>query len=68
MTSVPSTRAQSPRPGQHPLETAITRVGRLAPRYRPLLVRGPVYVDHNRADDQAFTVPRRLGGERVLAR
>jgi hypothetical protein len=65
VTSVPSTRPQS-RPGQHPLQTAIMRVGRLAPRYRPLLVRGPVYVDHNRADDQAFTVPRRLGGERVL--
>jgi hypothetical protein len=65
VTSVPSTRPQ-PRPGQHPLQTAIMRVGRLAPRYRPLLLRGPVYVDHNRADDQAFTVPLRLGGERVL--
>jgi hypothetical protein len=65
VTSVPSTRAQ-PRAGQHPLETAITRVGRLAPLYQPLLARGPAYVDHNWADDHAFTVPRRLGGERVL--
>jgi hypothetical protein len=65
VTSVPSTRPES-RPGRHPLETAITRVGRLAPLYRPLLARGPVYVDHNLADDEAFTVPRRLSGERVL--
>lgn len=65
VTSVPSTRPQ-PRPGRHPLETAIMRVGRLAPRYRPLLAPGPVYVDHNLADDEAFTVPRRLSGERVL--
>jgi len=65
VTSVPSTRPQ-PRPGRHPLETVITRVGRLAPLYRPLLARGPVYVDHNLADDEAFTVPRRLSGERVL--
>ena len=65
VTSVPSTRPQ-PRPGRHPLETAITRVGRLAPLYRPLLAPGPVYVDHNLADDEAFTVPRRLSGERVL--
>jgi hypothetical protein len=65
VTSVPSTRPQS-RPGQHPLQTAIMRVGPLAPRYRSLLARGPVYVDHNRADDQAFTVPRGLAGQRVL--
>jgi hypothetical protein len=65
VTSVPSTRPQ-PRPGRHPLETAIMRVGRLAPLYRPLLAHGPVYVDHNLADDEAFTVPRRLSGERVL--
>jgi hypothetical protein len=65
VTSVPSTRPQ-PRPGRHPLETATTRVGRLAPLYRPLLAPGPVYVDHNLAADEAFTVPRRLSGERVL--
>lgn len=65
VTSVPSTRPQ-PRPGRHPLETAITRASRLAPLYEPLLARGPAYVDHNRADDDAFTVSRRLGGERVL--
>jgi phosphoribosylpyrophosphate synthetase len=65
VTSVPSTRPE-PRPGRHPLETAIIRVGRLAPLYRPLLARGPVYVDHNLADDEAFTVPRPLSGERVL--
>jgi hypothetical protein len=65
VTSVPSTRPQ-PRPGRHPLQTAIMRVSRLAPLYQPLLVRGPAYVDHNQADDQAFTVPRRLAGERVL--
>jgi hypothetical protein len=65
VTSVPSTRPQ-PRPGRHPLETAVTRVGVLAARYAPLLRRGPALVDHNRADDHAFVVPRRLGGERVL--
>lgn len=65
VTSVPSTRPQ-PRPGRHPLETAIMRVGRLAPLYRPLLAPGPVYVDHNLADDEAFALPRRLSGERVL--
>jgi hypothetical protein len=65
VTSVPSTHPQS-RPGRHPLQTAILRVSQLAPRYRSLLVRGPAYVDHNRADDQAFTVPRRLAGQRVL--
>jgi hypothetical protein len=65
VTSVPSTRAE-PRPGRHPLETAITRVGTLASRYAPLLVRGPGDADHNLADDRAFTVRRRLGGERVL--
>lgn len=65
VTSVPSTRPQ-PRPGRHSLETAIMRVGRLAPLYRPLLAPGPVYVDHNLADDEAFALPRRLSGERVL--
>lgn len=65
VTSVPSTRAQA-RLGRHPLQRAIMRVGRLAPLYRPLLARGPVYVDHHLADDQAFAVPRPLGGERVL--
>jgi hypothetical protein len=65
VTSVPSTRLP-PRPGRHPLETAIMRAARLAPRYQPLLVRGPGHADHNQADDDAFTVPRRLGGERVL--
>jgi hypothetical protein len=34
--------------------------------YAPLLVRGPAHVDHNRADDLAFTVARRLHGERML--
>lgn len=52
--------------GRHPLETAIGRVSVLASRYAPLLVRGPAYVDHNQADDLAFTVPSRLRGERVL--
>ena len=65
VTSVPSTRA-SPRPGIHPLEAAVTRVGALASRYAPLLVRGSAYVDHNRADDDAFTLRRTLSGERVL--
>ena len=65
VTSVPSTRLP-PRPGRHPLETAIMRACRLASRYQPLLVRGPGHADHNQADDDAFTVPRRLGGERVL--
>jgi predicted amidophosphoribosyltransferase len=65
VTSVPSTRAR-PRPGKHALETAVTRVGALASRYAPLLVRGPAQVDHNQADDQVFTAPRRLSGERVL--
>lgn len=65
VTSVPSTRA-SPRPGTHPLEAAVIRVGALASRYVPLLVRGSAYVDHNRADDDAFTVRRTLSGERVL--
>lgn len=65
VTSVPSTRA-SPRPGAHPLERAVIRVGALASRYVPLLVRGSAYVDHNRADDDAFTVRRTLSGERVL--
>ncbi len=65
VTSVPSTRPQ-PRSGRHPLETAVMRAGRLASLYQPLLVRGPGYADHNQADDDAFTVPRRLGGERVL--
>jgi hypothetical protein len=65
VTSVPSTRAEQ-RPGPHPLETAITRVGALAARYAPLLARGPAPTDHNQADDDAFTVPRPLRGERVL--
>jgi hypothetical protein len=65
VTSVPSTRPQQ-RPGPHPLETAIARVGPLASRYAPLLVRGPAPVDHKLADDDAFAVPRRLSGERVL--
>jgi hypothetical protein len=63
--SVPSTRAQM-RLGKHPLETAVTRVGALASLYAPLLVRGPAHVDHNRADDLAFTVARRLRGARML--
>jgi hypothetical protein len=65
VTSVPSTRPEQ-RPGPHPLETAIARVGPLASRYAPLLVRGPAPVDHKLADDDAFAVPRRLSGERVL--
>lgn len=65
VTSVPSTRA-SPRQGIHPLEAAVTRVGALASRYAPLLVRGSAYVDHNRADDDAFAVQRVLSRERVL--
>jgi hypothetical protein len=65
VTSVPSTRPGQ-RPGRHPLETAIARVGALASRYAPLLARGPASVDHKLADDDAFTVPGRLGGERVL--
>jgi phosphoribosylpyrophosphate synthetase len=65
VTSVPSTRPEQ-RPGRHPLETAIARVEALAPRYAPLLVRGPASVDHKLADDEAFNVPRRLGGQRVL--
>jgi hypothetical protein len=65
VTSVPTTRPEE-RPGRHPLETAIARVGALAPRYAPLLTRGPAPVDHKLADDDAFAVPRRLRGERVL--
>ena len=65
VTSVPSTRPQ-PRPGRHPLETAVTSVGALATGYAPLLRRGPAPVTHNRADDHGFVVTRRLGGERVL--
>jgi hypothetical protein len=53
-------------PFKHPLETAVTRVGALASLYAPLLVRGPAHVDHNRADDRAFSVACRLHGERVL--
>jgi hypothetical protein len=40
VTSVPSTRSQ-PRPGRHPLETAVTRVGALASLRASLLRRGP---------------------------
>jgi predicted amidophosphoribosyltransferase len=65
VTSVPSTRPER-RPGRHPLETAIARAGALATRYARLLVRGPASVDHKLADDDAFVVPRRLSGERVL--
>jgi Phosphoribosyl transferase domain len=65
VTSVPSTRSP-PRPGRHPLETAITRVGTLASLYAPLLGRGPAHVDHNQADNDAFTVAARLTGQRVL--
>jgi phosphoribosylpyrophosphate synthetase len=65
VTSVPSTRVQ-PRPGGHPLETAITRVSALAKLHAPLLRRGPAPVDHNNADDDAFIAPRPLSGERVL--
>jgi len=65
VTGVPSTRVEG-RPGRHPLQTAIRRAGALAPRYEPLLARGPGQVDHKLADDDAFTVPRRLTGERVL--
>jgi hypothetical protein len=65
VTGVPSTRVEG-RPGRHPLESAAAGVPALAARYAPLLARGPAPVDHNLADDDAFTVPRRLGGERVL--
>jgi len=65
VTSMPSTRVEG-RPGRHPLETAVARVGALAPRYAPLLGRGPAHVDHKLADDDAFIVRRRLSGERVL--
>lgn len=65
VTSVPSTRPEE-RPGRHPLETAIARARPLASRHVPLLVRGPASVDHKLADDEAFTVSRRLRGERVL--
>jgi orotate phosphoribosyltransferase len=64
VTIVPSTRAE--RTGTHPLESAIARVVALAPRYAPLLARGPADPDHNLADDDAFIVTRRLRGERVL--
>ena len=59
VTGVPSTRVEG-RPGRHPLQTAIRRAGALAPRYEPLLARGPGQVDHKLADDDAFTVSRRL--------
>ena len=65
VTGVPSTRVEG-RPGRHPLQTAIRRAGALAPRYAPLLARGPGQVDHKLADDDAFTVSRPLTGERVL--
>jgi phosphoribosylpyrophosphate synthetase len=69
VTSVPSTRAGG-RPGRHPLEAAIGRVGALTPRYVPLLERAPARVDHNQADDNAFAVRSEmsggLGGVRVL--
>jgi hypothetical protein len=64
VTSVPSTRPEQST-WRHPLETAI-RVGPLASRHAPLLVPGPARADHNLADDDAFTVVRRLDGERVL--
>ena len=65
VTGVPSTRPEQ-RPGQHALEAAIGRARALAPRQEPLLARGPAHVDHKLADDDAFTVRRRLSGERVL--
>lgn len=65
VASVPSTRTQ-PRPGRHPLETAVVRVGALAKIHAPLLKRGPAPMDHNSADDDAFIVSRPLSGERVL--
>jgi phosphoribosylpyrophosphate synthetase len=65
VTSVPSTREMS-RLGRHPLETAVTRVGALARFHQPLLARGPAHADHNVADDDVFSVRRRLSGERVL--
>lgn len=65
VASIPSTRAL-PRPGRHPLETAITRVRTLASIHTPLLLRGPASVTHNRADDDAFVVSKPLSNERVL--
>src|SRR5258708_29428340 len=65
VTGVPSTRPEQ-RPGQHALEAAIGRARALAPRQAPPLARGPGHVDHMLADDAAFTVRRRLSGERVL--
>lgn len=65
VTTVPSTRSPA-RPGRHPLETAISRVGALAGMREHLLDRGSARVDHNLADDHAFTVRRPLRGERVL--
>jgi predicted amidophosphoribosyltransferase len=65
VTGVPSTRVEG-RPGRHPLETVTARARALGPRYAPVLARGPAPVDHKLADDDAFTVRRRLGGERVL--
>jgi hypothetical protein len=65
VTTVPSTRSPA-RPGRHPMETAIGRVGALAGMREHLLERGPARADHNLADDHAFTVRRPLRGERVL--
>jgi predicted amidophosphoribosyltransferase len=65
VTSVPTSRDEE-RPGRHPLEAAIARVRGLERRYAALLARGTAPVDHKLADDDAFTVPRRLAGERVI--
>jgi predicted amidophosphoribosyltransferase len=65
VTCVPSTRVEQ-RPGRHPLEAAVARARALGSRHEPLLARGPADVDHNQADDEAFTVARPLTGERVL--
>lgn len=65
VTTVPSTR-EPPRPGEHPLVTAVKRCARLVDLYRPVLARGPGQVAHRRANDDAFEVTRPLREARVL--
>lgn len=64
VATVPSTRPEAR--GRHRLETAVAAVPALAARHAPLLAPGPGAADHGQADDEAFTVARRLRGERVL--
>lgn len=63
VTTIPST---SGRTGRHPLVELVERSHILRPLQAELLASGTVPIDHNRANDHAFTVLRPPNNQRVL--